>query len=71
MDRIPVQSSNVASVGYDEGTSTLEIGFNDGSIYQYFGVPQHIYEGLMNAPSKGTFLNQYIKRGGYGYAKVG
>jgi len=71
MDRIPVQSSNVASVGYDEDNATLEVGFNDGSIYQYFGVPLHVYEGLMFASSKGTYLNQYVKKGGYSYAKVG
>ncbi len=71
MDRIPVQSSNVASVGYDEDSATLEVGFNDGSVYQYFGVSLQVYEGLMNASSKGSYLNQHIKRGGYGYSKVG
>jgi KTSC domain len=71
MDRTPVQSSTIASVGYEEETSTLEVGFNNGTIYQYFGVPKHIYEGLMNASSKGSYLNQYVKRGGYGYTKVG
>ena len=71
MDRIAVQSSNVASVGYDEMSATLEVGFNDGSVYQYFGVPLDVYEGIMNASSKGSFLNQYIKNAGYNYTKVG
>lgn len=71
MDRIPVQSSNVASVGYDEMSATLEVGFNDGSVYQYFGVPPDVYEGLMNTSSKGSFLNHYVKKGGYSYTKVG
>ena len=70
MDRIPVSSRNLASVGYDPTTSTLEIEFNTGSIYQYFGVPQEIYEGLMNAGSKGTFFHHNIKTAGYNYAKV-
>ena len=35
MMRIPVASSNVATVGYDEATNTLEVEFKDGSVYQY------------------------------------
>lgn len=70
MDRIPVQSSNLASVGYDSSISMLEIEFNNGGIYQYYGVPQEIYEGLMNAGSKGTYFHQNIKMAGYSYTKI-
>jgi len=71
MDRVPVQSSNLSSVGYDPTTSTLEIEFSNGSIYQYFGVPEYVHEGLMNAGSKGSYFDQHIKRAGYPYSKVG
>ena len=71
MDRIPVQSSHLASVGYDPATSTLEIEFHGGSVYQYFGVPQEVYEGLLNAGSKGSYFHQNIKEAGYPYTKVG
>ncbi|NVL91182.1 MAG: KTSC domain-containing protein [Desulfobacterales bacterium] len=71
MERVPVQSSSLASVGYDSSTSTLEIEFLNGSIYQYFGIPAYIHEGLMNAASKGTYLDQNIKKAGYSYTKVG
>lgn len=70
MDRESVQSSNLASVGYDPSRSTLEIEFHGGGIYQYYGVPQHIYEGLMNAGSKGSYFDQNIKKAGYSYSKV-
>lgn len=70
MDRNSVSSSNLASVGYDETQNILEVEFLDGSVYQYFGVPPHIYEGLMSASSHGTFLSQYIKKGGYEYKKI-
>jgi len=63
MERIPVESSNLASVGYDSVTSTLEIEFLGGGIYQYFAVPQEIYDGLMNAASKGSYLHHNIKKG--------
>ena len=49
MNRIPVSSSNVAAVWYDPKTLTLEVEFHNGSVYQYFDVPQTIYDGLMNA----------------------
>jgi hypothetical protein len=69
MERKPVTSSNIASIGYDENTSTLEIEFLNNSIYQYFDVPLHIYQGLMQADSHGQFLAQNIK-GVYRYSKV-
>ncbi|WP_140132871.1 KTSC domain-containing protein, partial [Vibrio parahaemolyticus] len=50
MERIAVSSSNLVSVGYDEGTMTLEVEFNNG-IYQYYDVPLYIYEELMGAAS--------------------
>ena len=71
MNRIPVQSTNLASVGYEQETSTIEIEFVNGGIYQYYGVPVDIYEGLMAAGSKGTFFHQNIRTAGYSYAKVG
>ena len=47
MTREPVSSSNLADVGYDPATQTLEVGFKNGRIYQYFDVPEHIRDGLM------------------------
>ena len=61
MDRISVRSSNIRSVGYDPESSTLEVEFNTGSIYQYSNVPESEYESLMNSASKGRYLNRNIK----------
>ncbi|WP_339812118.1 KTSC domain-containing protein [Zunongwangia profunda] len=69
MNRNPVTSSNIASIGYDEASATLEIEFLNGSIYQYFDVPQREYEGLMSASSHGSYLAHNIK-GRYRYSKV-
>lgn len=71
MERTPVQSSNLASVGYDRDSSTLEVEFLNGSVYQYFAVPESIFEGILNAPSKGSFLNHYVKKAGYAYTRIG
>jgi hypothetical protein len=61
MLRQPVQSSNLRSVGYDYQQNLLEIEFISGGIYQYSGVPNDIYAGLMDAPSHGKFFARYIK----------
>ncbi|MDD4927729.1 MAG: KTSC domain-containing protein [Gallionella sp.] len=70
MNRDPVPSSNLASVGYDDATQTLEIEFSNGNIYQYYNVAAPLFEQLMQAPSKGQFLNVYI-RNAYPYSRVG
>ncbi len=69
MNRIPVTSSNVAAVAYDMITMTLEVEFKNGSVYQFFDVPEAIYLELMKAASVGKYLNQNMK-GSYRYAQV-
>ena len=69
MRRDPVNSSNVAEVGYDDVSQTLEILFRNSGLYQYFEVPRREYEALMAAPSLGEYLNRNIK-GTYRYARV-
>ena len=69
MKRISVESSNLRSVGYDESTETLEIEFSHGGVYQYFGVPKEVYEGLMSASSHGKYHAKYIKKR-YSYQRV-
>lgn len=70
MERTPVSSSNLASIGYDETSATLEVEFQNGGLYQYQGVPKDVHEGLMNAGSKGTYFDQNVKKAGYQYAKI-
>lgn len=67
MERIPVSSSNLASVGYQDGI--LEVAFKSGSVYQYTGVPKSVYEALMSAPSHGKFFAAFI-RNNYPYRQV-
>ena len=64
---VPVESSNIAGVGYDNNTQTLYVAFKNGSRYFYQPVPEPVYTGLLNAPSKGRYLNaQIIGRYKYG-----
>ena len=68
MQRVPVSSSNIASVGYDDNTHTLEVEFHSGHVYQYFDVPKDVYDGLLTAGSVGKYFNQI--KGFYRYARV-
>lgn len=70
MERYNVASSNIRSIGYDGQTQTLEVEFLDGAVYQYYGVPENIYDQIMRAQSKGQFLNAYI-RDQYAYSRIG
>ncbi len=70
MDRKRVVSSNVASIGYDPATQTLEIEFQNGAIYQYYNIPLGIFEEFDRSPSKGAFLNSQI-RDRFPFSRVG
>ncbi|GHU12193.1 hypothetical protein AGMMS50225_19540 [Betaproteobacteria bacterium] len=69
-DMHPVNSSNIASVGYDATEQTAYVQFLNGSIYAYRGVPEHEFENLRTAPSVGSYLNRYYKNM-YPYERVG
>ena len=61
MDRQPVRSSNIRSVGYQPNAQILELEFHSGGIYRYSGVPEMICTNLMRAESKGSYFHKQIK----------
>ena len=61
MEMVRVRSSNLYSVGYDLDSSTLQIKFRNGRVYKYSGVPEHIYDSLMSAGSKGKYFHRKIR----------
>jgi hypothetical protein len=69
MYRISVNSSNIKSIGYDVQSAVLEVEFTSGDIYQYFNVPEHLYQQFLRASSHGSFLNDNI-RYNYRYQKI-
>lgn len=58
---IGVSSSSVEAVGYEPTAAELWVQFNGGRIYIYDEVPQHVFDALLYAPSKGTYINQQVK----------
>jgi hypothetical protein len=65
MERIPVQSSDLTSVGYDVDSQLLEVEFHSGAVYDYARVPASVHHGLMSAGSKGRYFNQFVRKAGY------
>lgn len=66
MNRTPVTSSSINSIGYDAETKILEVEFNTGAIYRYLNVTESEYAGLMDAESVGAYFSKHIK-GKYEY----
>ena len=60
MERKRVNSSKLRSVGYDEGTRTLEIEMSNGRVFQYSGVYPEVYRGFMAAPNPTSFFDDKI-----------
>ena len=71
MELIPVESSQIAAVGYDAGTQKLQVRFKHGnSLYEYSDVDQGTYDAMM-APgtSVGSFHSSNIK-GCFAYERL-
>ena len=67
-EMIFVDSSNIEAIGYDENNQELHVQFLSGGYYVYHDVPREIFDDLVEAPSKGSYLNREIK-GVYQYSK--
>ena len=58
----PVDSNTISEIGYLSDENTLFIRFRrDGDLYCYFLVPDDVYEGLLSAPSKGSYFDSVIR----------
>lgn len=58
MNMIPVQSSNVSFIGYENGL--IYVQFHSGAVYQY-RASEELFRQFLAAPSKGRFVHQYLK----------
>jgi KTSC domain len=60
MHRIPVTSVDIAQIGYQEDSETLEIQFSRGEVCQYYTVPSGIYQELLKSPTKEEYYHTKI-----------
>ena len=60
----PVESNQVAAIGYDAARRTLQVTFTrgPGHIYQYPNVDAKLHADFMAAESKGKFFGEHIKQ---------
>lgn len=61
MVRQPLKAVNIISVGYNPVSQTLEIEFHDGSIIQYYDLPNFVYQALISAELPDMYYEQNIK----------
>jgi hypothetical protein len=69
MDRKPVNSQMLRSVGYDKAAKELEVEFNNGGTYRFSGVPEEVHASMLTAPSVGKYFFANVK-GKFNYGKV-
>jgi hypothetical protein len=54
-------STAVERISYDEAAHELQVTFVGGGTYTYYSVPPQVYRAFRAAPSKGQFVNLFIK----------
>jgi hypothetical protein len=60
-EMIFVDSSNVEAIGYDSATQELHVRFlKSGETYAYYAVEEWVFQELMQADSKGKYLNTNV-----------
>ena len=72
MNLNPVESSNIAAIGYNAATLELQVKFKTGAIYSYANVEQPVHEQIMNAESVGSEFSRLVKSnpGKYPFKKI-
>jgi hypothetical protein len=61
LERQPVKSRILRSLGYDESTKILEIEFQTGLLYQYAGVPIKVYRELIRSEEIGKYFTDKVR----------
>ena len=61
MERTKVNSSNIAEVGYDAESKTMQVQFKNGGVFNYEGVEPKKYVEMLSSESIGKFLHTNIK----------
>ena len=70
MDRDPVTSTSIRSIGYDSESRKMEVEFIKGAVYTYSDVSETVYNSLMTSESIGGAFSKLGKGGGFPYEKV-
>ena len=55
------ESSSIIEAGYSPERQVFRARFPGGRMYNYLNVPPAVYQGFLDADSKGQFVNWHIK----------
>jgi hypothetical protein len=59
--RVPVQSRAIEEIEYNTEDETMSVTFTNGSQYDYPSIRRDQFMEFVNAPSKGSFYNSYVR----------
>lgn len=68
VNRAPVKSGAVKSIGYDPATKIMEVEFVSGSVYRYHDVPAEAHAEIVSSKSIGGALNAVRIRENFAFA---
>lgn len=71
MDMRSIPSTNLAEVGFDEQSETMEVVFDHaGERYRFFNITPTTFEAMMNANTPGKYFYHHIRLS-YPYVQIG
>jgi hypothetical protein len=65
---MPVRSSNIAAVGFEDGT--LYVEFSNGGTYAVSGSSEAELQDILDSPSPGSYYHRNIKQAGRSVRRV-
>lgn len=70
---ISIQSDNVRAAGYDAASMVMTVQFDNGSLYEYYGVPEELWTSFVAAQPHPWSQVGYpqLVQGGVPYRKIG
>jgi KTSC domain-containing protein len=70
LEMFPVVSSRISEMGYDRDTATLYVRFPGGKSWQYRNVPPDVWDGFVQAASKGQYIKEVLDHYDHGPADI-
>lgn len=56
-----INGTNIKTVKFDPMVNKLTVIFQDGSEWDYAGVPVRLFQAMIHADSPGSYFNSHIK----------
>lgn len=61
VEMVPVRSSNVSQVGFDEDSGELLVEFKSGAVYAYSNQSEAAYQDLLTTDSPGSYVSKWLR----------